>query len=176
MTRYHPALVALHWLLALLIIVALIVGNFLLDAIPESDPAKVDALRSHMIAGVVILLLMLVRLVTRLRTTHPPEADIGVSVLNRLAKPAHWALYLAVFGMIGSGVAMSVMAGLPAIVFGGSGDPLPASFDDLAPRAAHGFFATVLALLIAAHIAAALYHQFARKDGLLSRMWFGKRT
>lgn len=53
---------------------------------------------------------------------------------------------------------------------------LPASFDDLAPRAAHGFFATALALLIAAHVAAALYHQFIRKDGLLGRMWFGKRS
>jgi len=30
-------------------------------------------------------------------------------------------------------------------------------------------------VLIAAHVAAALYHQFMRKDGLLSRMWFGAR-
>jgi cytochrome b561 len=30
-------------------------------------------------------------------------------------------------------------------------------------------------LLIAGHVAAALYHQFVRKDGLLRRMWFGAR-
>lgn len=175
MTRYHPALVALHWLLALLLIVGLVMGRFLLDPIPETDPAKLDALRSHMIAGLLILALMVIRLVVRLRTAHPPEADIGVPALNKVARLAHWALYLAVFGLIASGIGMSILAGLPPIVFGGSGDPLPISFDDLPPRMAHGIFATALMLLIAGHIAAALYHQFARKDGLLARMWFGKR-
>lgn len=175
MTRYHPALVVLHWLLALLLIVGLVMGRFLLDPIPETDPAKLDALRSHMIAGLLILALMIIRLVVRLRTAHPPEADIGVPALNKVARLAHWALYLAVFGLIASGIGMSILAGLPPIVFGGSGDPLPVSFDDLPPRMAHGIFATALMLLIAGHIAAALYHQFARKDGLLARMWFGKR-
>lgn len=176
MTRYHPALVALHWLLAIMLIAGLAIGTFLLDPIPESDPAKIDALRSHMIAGIAILILMLVRLVVRLRTSHPPEADIGNALFNRLSKWAHWALYLAVFGLIASGIGMSILAGLPPIVFGGSGDPLPASFNDLPPRAAHGLFATLLMLLIAGHVLAALYHQFVRKDGLFSRMWFGKRT
>ncbi|WP_375574116.1 cytochrome b/b6 domain-containing protein [Ahrensia marina] len=175
MTRYHPVLVTLHWLLALLIIAALLIGNFALDPIPESDPAKIDALRSHMIGGAVILLLMLVRLVVRLRTEHPPEADIGISALNRIARLAHWALYLLVFALVGSGIAMSVLGGLPPIVFGGSGDPLPV-FDELAPRAAHGFFAAALAILILGHIAAAFYHELVRHDGLISRMWFGKRS
>lgn len=176
MTRYHPALVALHWLLAIMLIAGLAIGTFLLDPIPESEPAKIDALRSHMIAGIAILILMIVRLVVRLRTSHPPEADIGNALLNRLSKWAHWALYLAVFGLIASGIGMSILAGLPPIVFGGSGDPLPASFNDLPPRAAHGLFATLLMLLIAGHVLAALYHQFVRKDGLFSRMWFGKRN
>jgi cytochrome b561 len=30
-------------------------------------------------------------------------------------------------------------------------------------------------VLIALHVVAALYHQFARRDGLLQRMWFGRR-
>lgn len=176
MPRYHPLLVALHWLLAILLIVALATGALRLDPIPESDPAKIDALRSHMIAGVVILVLMLVRLAVRLRTNHPPEADIGNALLNRTSRWAHWALYLLVFGLIASGIGMSVLAGLPPIVFGGSGNPLPASFDDLPPRVAHGLFATLLMLLILGHAAAAFYHQFIRKDDLLGRMWFGKRS
>ena len=35
--------------------------------------------------------------------------------------------------------------------------------------------AKLLMALIALHLAAALYHQFVLKDGLLARMWFGKR-
>ena len=41
-------------------------------------------------------------------------------------------------------------------------------------RAVHGNFAYVIAALVALHIGAALYHQFIRKDNLLSRMWYGK--
>ncbi len=40
----------------------------------------------------------------------------------------------------------------------------------------HGFSWTVLLLLIILHVAAALYHQFFRRDNLFSRMWFGSRT
>ena len=176
MTRYHPALVMLHWVLALLIGLALLGGSIFLDDMPNSDPQKIEALQGHMIVASLILLLMLVRLGVRLRTAHPPKADTGYSLLNQLALWAHWALYVAVFGMIVSGITMSIVIGLPGIVFFGSGDPLPATFEGTLPRLAHGAFASILMLLIAGHVAAALYHQFVRKDGLLSRMWFGKRT
>ena len=75
--------------------------------------------------------------------------------------------------MAGSGVAMSVLAGLPGIVFGGVGS-LPVTFDALPPRAVHGIVAKPLMLAIALHVAAALFHQFVRRDGLLSRMGFGR--
>src|SRR6266404_2425874 len=57
-----------------------------------------------------------------------------------------------------------------------NGEPLPGSFAVLPTFQAHAVLATLLATLIAAHIAAALYHQFVLKDGLLRRMWFGRRT
>jgi cytochrome b561 len=40
---------------------------------------------------------------------------------------------------------------------------------------AHAALATLLAILIVVHVAAALYHQFVLKDGLFRRMWFGER-
>lgn len=47
-TRYHPLLVTLHWLLAVLIIAALGVGFFVLAAQPNDDPAKIRVLLVHM--------------------------------------------------------------------------------------------------------------------------------
>lgn len=175
MTRYHPLLVALHWLLAVLIIAGLIVGGTVLAETPNDDPGKVLALRLHMGAGIAILVLMLVRLGIRLMTRTPPHADIGHPALNRAGIWAHWGFYLLVLAMAGSGLALANIAGLPAIVFGGSGDPLPAEFDVFAARGAHGVLATALGLLIAAHVAAGLYHQFIRRDGLFARMWFARR-
>ena len=172
--RYHGALVALHWLLALLLIAALAIGTSALKTVPNSSPDKIDALRGHMIAGGLILLLTLLRLAVRLKTAHPAPASTGYALLDRLAPATHWALYGLVLLMAGSGVAMSVLAGLPGIVFGGVGS-LPVNFDALPPRAVHGIVAKLLMLAIALHIAAPLYHQFVRRDGLLARMGFGRR-
>jgi len=171
--RYHAALVTLHWLLAALLIVSLGIGTFALKTLPNSSPDKIGALQGHLIVGGLILLLTLLRLVVRVRSDHPAPATTGNALLDRLAPAMHWSLYLLVLVMVGSGIAMSVLAGLPGIVFGGVGS-LPADFNALPPRAVHGIVAKLLMLAIAAHVAAALYHQFVRRDGLLSRMGFGR--
>ena len=171
--RYHRALVTLHWLLAVLLIAMLAVGTLTLKTVPNASPDKIDALRGHMIAGGLILLLTLVRLIVRLSTRHPAPATTGNALLDRLAPLTHWALYLMVLVMAGSGVAMSVLAGLPEIVFNGVGS-LPVNFDALPPRAVHGIVAKLLMLAIGLHVAAALFHQFVRRDNLLHRMRWGR--
>jgi len=175
MNRYHSFLVILHWLLALMIVLGLIMGSQVLSAAPNSDPQKLFYLKMHMSMGMIILVLMLTRLLTRVVSSKPPRADIGNGLLNRLGHLTHYAFYIVVIALAASGLATANMAGLPEIVFGGSGQALPADFNALPPRAAHGALAFVLMMLIAGHALAFLYHQFIRKDGLFSRMWFGPR-
>lgn len=170
--RYHPALVVLHWLVAALVFLGLVMGTFGLTPLPNSSPDKIGALQGHMIAGGAILMLTLLRLVVRRVTTHPPAAPTGFALANRLAPLAHGALYVAVLAMAGSGIAMSIGAELPAIVFGGLGS-LPVDFSHLAARSVHGTVAKLLMALVGLHVAAVAYHQWVRHDGLLSRMGFG---
>lgn len=172
--RYHPLLAGLHWLLAILIIVALAMGSLKLQHIPNSSPEKLLALRGHMVAGMLILVMTLVRIGVRLKTRTPAPIESYDALWNRLASIAHFGLYLLVLLMALSGLALSVKANLPAAVFDGSMS-LPASFTDFAPRQVHGWFAKALLVLIIGHVLAAVYHQFIRKDGLLGRMWFGRR-
>lgn len=174
-TRYHPALVALHWLLALGLVFALSMGTFSLDKLPNASPDKIGALRGHMIVGLAIGSLMLVRLITRLKTAVPPTVGTGSHALNLLGRLVHAGLYLAVFLMAASGAATAFLADLPQIVFFGSGQPLPEDFRLLLPRSVHGLMAKVLMALIGLHVLGALFHQFRLKDRLLSRMWFGSR-
>lgn len=173
-TRYHRALVALHWLLALMLSGALVMGTFALAPTPNSSPDKIGALQGHMTVGGLILLLTLIRLVVRLKTAHPAPATTGNTLFDRLAPLTHWGLYGLVLLMAVSGVAISVLAGLPDIVFGGVG-VLPLDFNSLLPRSVHGIVAKLLMLAIGLHIAAALYHQWVRRDGLLACMWLGPR-
>jgi len=173
--RYHPLLVILHWLLAVLIIAALALGALVMVNIPNSDPMKIEALRSHMAGGAVILLLMLARLLVRSRTAHPAPAATGHSLLDWLAWGSHRLFYGAVIVMAGSGIVMAVQTGLPEIVFGGHGT-LPADFWVYPLRTVHYLTSRVLIGLIALHIAGALYHTFILRDRLLRRMVFGRRT
>lgn len=172
MKRYHPALVVLHWLMAILLLLGLGMGTFVLSTLPNSSPDKIGALQGHMIAGGIILVLTLLRLVVRRVTAHPPPASTGFTLADQLAPLAHGTLYVAVLAMAGSGIAMSIGANLPAIVFGGQGN-LPADFSHLAARGVHGIVAKPLMVLIALHVIAALYHQWVRRDRLFARMGFG---
>ncbi len=171
--RYHPALVALHWLLALSVTVMLVIGTFVLKEIPNDSIDKIGALRGHMILGVAIGALMLLRLVVRWRTRRPPAAATGHALLDRLRSLVHGGLYLLVFVMAASGVGIALLSGLPEIVFGGAALSLPETFAAYPPRAVHGWIAKVLILAIGFHLIGVLFHQFRLKDRLLSRMWFG---
>jgi len=77
MNKYHPALVILHWILVPAIIIALVMGGNVLSEIPNDSPEKVGALKGHMIVGLAILGLTLIRFIIRLRTDKPAHADIG---------------------------------------------------------------------------------------------------
>jgi cytochrome b561 len=70
----------------------------------------------------------------------------------------------------------AILAGLPAIVFDGSGAPLPPNFVIYPTRVAQGYIARLLVGFIILHVLAAFYHQFVRKDGLFRRMFFGRRV
>ena len=175
-TRYHPLLVALHWLLAFLIIAALLAGFFLLARMPNSDPQKIRVLLVHMAAGMTILALMVVRFIVRMLTSRPAPATTGHPFLDRIAPVTHYGFYVLILMMVGTGYATAILAGLNRIVFQGSGDPLPEDFDIYPSFVAHSFFAAILAGFIILHVLAALYHQFVRRDGLFRRMWFGRRA
>jgi cytochrome b561 len=174
-SRYHPLLVTLHWVMAFLIIAALALGALVMVNIPNSDPMKLEALRSHMAGGLVILVLMFVRLFVRARTRHPGPASTGNPTLDRLAWASHRLLYVAVLGMAGSGLFLALQTGLPAIVFAGDG-VLPADFWVFPVRTVHYLLSRLLMGLIALHVAGALYHTLILRDGLLRRMFFGRRN
>ncbi len=173
--RYHPALVALHWLVAGLVLVALIVGVYV-ASIPEADPQKLGVLRVHMIVGVLVLVLMLVRMLVRAKTARPPAALTGNQSLDWLARSTHGLFYVLLPLMAGTGLATAVLSGLNSIVFGNSGAPLPADLTIYPAFVAHRAIAMALGVFIALHVLAAAYHQAIRKDGLLDRMWFSKQV
>jgi cytochrome b561 len=172
-SRYHPILVTLHWIIAVLVIAALALGALVMAKLPNTDPLKIEALRSHMMGGGLILILMLVRLFVRMASAHPVAAPTGNPALGRMAWASHRLLYVLVLAQACSGLFMALQTGLPD-VFAGQGT-LAADFWSFPVRYVHYATARLLMGLIALHVTGALYRTFILRDGLLRRVWFGRR-
>ena len=168
--RRHPrALRVLHWLIAALIIAALIFGSFVMARLPNSDPAKPFALLKHMLAGTAILGLSVARMVVRAKAPRLAPMSSGMAWADRIVPLVHRVFDALVLLMVGSGVIMALASGLPETVFLGRG-ALPERIDPVALHALHVFVARLLAAVLALHVAGAFYHQFILRDGLISRM------
>jgi cytochrome b561 len=174
-TRYHPAITLLHWVMTVLIIGSLGIGFFRLEPMANADPQKIGLLRIHMIVGITILILMAIRLVVRLFSSKPSAASADHPALDQFATLAHYAFYVLVALMAATGISTAVLSGLGPIVFGSSGAALPPSFLIYPARVAHGTIAIPLVALIGLHIVAAFYHQLFLGDGVFRRIWFGAR-
>jgi len=173
--RYTATAMALHWLLAVAIVGAFGMGLYMSD-LPLS-PTRLKLFNWHKWAGVTILALSALRLLWRLG--NRPPADLPMPAWQaRAAHAVHFLLYLAFFAVPLSGWAYSSAAGFPIVWFGVL--PLP----DFVPvdkalahqlKELHELLAWGLALLVLAHVAAALKHHLIDKDGLLLRMMPARR-
>jgi cytochrome b561 len=169
--RYTTPAIALHWLLALMILGALGMGLYM-TGLPFSMQ-RLKLYNWHKWAGVTILVLSAARLLWRL-THRPPTDPPGMPAWQvRVAHAVHIALYGVFFAVPLSGWAYSSASGFPIVWFAVL--PLPDFVPvdrDLADtlKLVHHWLAYALAALVALHVAAALKHQFIDRDGLLRRM------
>jgi cytochrome b561 len=167
--RYHPLQAALHWISAVLIVFSLMMGTLYLKHLPNTAE-KVLPLRVHLIIGLLVGLLTFARLVLVSVLPQPGRATAGNRLLTGLAALVRTGLYVAILGLVLSGINMTLHKNFPATLQFGTDAPLPHAFWH-SFRIAHTVFAYVLMGLFAVHVGAALFHQFIRKDQLLLRMW-----
>ncbi|NMM76096.1 cytochrome b [Acidovorax sp. SRB_14] len=178
--RYSHTAIALHWLLAAALMALFALGLYMAD-LPFS-PQRLKLYNWHKWAGVAILTLSLLRLLWRL--THRPPA-LPATMVQAMPAWQKWAhhgthhlLYALFFAVPLIGWAYSSAAGFPIVFLGlvQLPDFVPAS-DALAEalKPWHQISAYALAALAGLHVAAAFKHQWIDRDGLLTRMWPGRR-
>lgn len=213
--RYHPALVILHWLIAILIFGAFFLaqgnegegerfrpgqGNFPPQAQPSNLPQQgsndeapqqgflqggftpqagsqsiFSTIGWHMMVGISVLVLLVIRLFVRWGTRHPEWQTAGSKFFDWIGNLTHLGLYLLTFAMVITGIILADRRGILARTFGIGSKPTPGGFRrGFSLGMFHGGIWTLLVLLIILHVGAALYHQFILKDNLMGRMWFGK--
>lgn len=169
--RWGPVSQLLHWAIVVLVLAMAVLGLTMTDMASGPDKIRVYAL--HKSIGLTILGLVVVRLAWRLvaGAPHPVPGTPGWQA--RAAAVTHGVLYLLLFAMPLSGWVLNSASGFPLRWFGLFN--LPA----IAPRgrdlhelaeSAHELMFWVLALLVLAHAAAAVWHHLFLRDATLARM------
>ena len=176
MSRFHPALVILHWVIALLVIFSLIWGRFWVGHLSDDIDNKATIIKIHIGAGFTIFYLMIARVVFKKLKGSPAPVDVNAIKTNKLSKLVHFFLYVVIFSVCISGIVTAFIYGLLPSLFVDSDFLMPSILPKNIPsQSAHHFMANLLLVLVVVHISAALIHQFIWKDKLLSRMWFKKK-
>jgi len=168
--RFHVSARIFHWLTAVLVFAALIVGFALANSLAD----YATLLMMHKIIGALILVIVIARVINRFRH-HPPAWPATVGPWERrVVVVSERLMYATLVAQPLVGWAMLGAAGVPVVIG-------PLRLPAIAPvdaglyavlRNGHSVLAYMLVVVIAAHVSGVLLHTLTLRDGMLNRMTF----
>jgi len=174
-TRYTRTAIALHWIVAALLIGQFALGWLMQEIAKQPPGPRAAAFNFHKSLGLTLLALMVIRLAWR--ATHRPPPLPGMPAWQAwLAHATHWLLYAMIIALPLTGYLGSEFSGYPVKYFGIT---LP-TFLGKNPQAkelmsvAHLTLTWILAGAVALHLAGVVKHGLIDDDGLLARMGIGR--
>ena len=184
--RYTKTAMALHWIVALLIVINVLLAWLWPNLLPDAQVRP--AIDLHKSIGITILGLAILRLLWRFGHRPPPMplGHAGWEVMT--SKFVHWGFYAILFAMPLTGWIMDSAyekaATTPFILFGIIPFPRLGFILALDPAtkkavhdgfgAAHSLIAYAVYALFVLHVAGALKHQWLDGTKELQRMWPGR--
>lgn len=162
---------AIHWVSALLIAAAWLIGTTM-EGGGRGTPGPMQVL--HYSIGVLVLSLVAARLLWR-GVNRPPTAEPGMPAWQHFAAGvAHVALYALMLAVPLTGLAARWARGRTVMLLGDITVPPPFAIPGgRAWGEVHETLANLLLAVVLAHVAAALWHHFVLRDGVLRRMTRG---
>ena len=166
--RHAPATITLHWLTAVLVVLLWTIGQTI-DFAPRG-PLRIDYRSLHMLLGVTLGVVLIIRLVWRAtRGGMLPALTRGLLLV--VARATHWLLYALMLLTVGLGVTNAWARGdwifnlvqVPKLFPGDR--VLTHRIGDW-----HALSANAVLIVAGLHSAAALFHHFALRDATLRRM------
>lgn len=155
--RYSKAAIVLHWSSAILLFASALLA--------KQKEMPMLPLNLHTILGGVLLIVMIMRLITKLKAirhgnAHQPEVTF------------YLLLYLFVFFVLGMGVWIAYQRNLlgyildPNSAIGRGSFKLLADIHKLGWKVSLGW--------VTLHVSLVIYRHFFKKEPILNRMWFEK--
>lgn len=174
--RYGAVHVGLHWLTALLVASAWLLGTFM-DGLPRGD-ARHAGIVLHVTIGLTVLLLLALRVLWRAVNTAPPAEPSPLGELSEwAARIVHVALYILLAAVPIAGIVYWLARGQALPLFGLGAIPSPWAPDLTFARTAigiHALLANAIMIIAGIHAAAALGHHYLFHDRTLRRILPGR--
>lgn len=173
--RYSRVAVALHWLTAVLVLVAFIYGPGGSEERVYSAARDFDR-RLHETLGLSVLALSFVRLAWRL-SEHAPSLPAMPRWMTLASRVVQGTLYLLLFVVPFTAILGAWLEGHALTWLGGDIAPWIGESHGVGAWLAelHGWLGDAILWLAGFHAAAGLYHHFVLRDGVLRSMLPGTR-
>jgi cytochrome b561 len=171
-TVYDPITRALHWLNAMLAVIAVVLA-YGISGTPRHSDAREWLLMLHGSAGIAILATVLLWASWRLRHCAPRLRPLLTRIEALLAHATQAALFLLFVAMPMTGYLILAASGHSVSFFGIFAIPPLVQESGSLAQAAIALHLTgefLIYGLLALHVSAALMHGFVRRDGILERM------
>lgn len=179
-TSYGTVTKTFHWLTALLIVTAIVLGavaNRLPYETNDQLAFKAQLFSFHKTLGVIIFAVALARILWAIGQTKPGPLHVERKIETTLAELVHWLLYISLVAVPLTGwVHHAASAGFAPILLPiGQDLPLVPKSEGVSAFFAglHWIWSKILVGAILLHVAGAIKHQIIDKDATLRRMWFG---
>ncbi len=170
--KYSAAAQLMHWFVAVAVIALLAIGPVMKRLIPEGL-IRDNLYNFHEALGALVLIVMVVRLARRVAFGVPaPDASMP-PVEQRASLWAQYGLYVLLFVTTMLGWAGTNAYGDPVSIFGLFDFPAIIGKDQpLSDRIFvwHLICGILIGVIVALHIAGALYHWLVKRDSVLQRM------
>lgn len=176
-SRYDAFSRALHWLTAIAVAIAFILGPGGFGRMMRKgiDPATRMDIVWHESLGMLVLALTLIRLLWIAFRPAAPQFTMGVW-MHRASKAVQGALWALMLALPATALLALGSEGHPLTLLGGLRvDQMPAIANSAIAKLAdwgdvHGFLGDSIMWLAGLHAVAAIYHHVALKDGVLVSM------
>ncbi|MGC2784423.1 MAG: cytochrome b [Roseiarcus sp.] len=170
--RYSTSAKLMHWFVAGAVIVLLALGPVMKRLVPEGS-LRDNLYNFHEALGALVLIVMVVRLARRLAFGVPVPDPSMPAIEQRASLWAQYLLYVLIIVTTVLGWAGTNAYGDPVSVFGLFDFPTILGKDQpLSDRIIvwHLICGILIGVIVALHVAGALYHWLVKDDRVLQRM------
>lgn len=165
--KYSKPTIIIHWL-SFVLIMGLIPAGFIVSNIENSE-TKLILLRVHVIAGVLVFILTLLRVWFFFKHKRPSKLQTGNRLHDKLIIWLENSFYFILILLSTSGLATLVFGNFTEAIQNNDASLLPQTVD-VPPLMAHKAMAIILIILLIGHVGGVINHYIKTKENTLKRI------